>query len=68
MKGGRKIVEPGLKESLKERNNTLEDLFTARKLPMQEKIKPKDSKSEDFDISEDGRHLFIERTGVSIHY
>ena len=62
VRAGRNSVESGLRESLNARNHNLDDLFSEKKIRIQEKISKND---EDVGI---GKIREAEKLGVSIIY
>ena len=69
---GRTSVEPNLAESLKARNHSLDDLFGAKTLMLEEKKRQKKSdiesetESEGDESCEDENCRYVERVGVSL--
>ena len=71
---GRKSVEPNLADDLHARNHILDDMFSARKILIEEKKKKKDDDDEDSDCDSLGQDLegddsncrYVEKIGVSI--
>ena len=68
---GRKSVAPNLAESLKSRNHSLDHMFYAKSLMLEEKKKKKsdnesDDESDEEESSEDGNCQYVEKIGVSL--
>ena len=65
VKAGRKCIEPKLEESLRSRNHSLDDDFSAKALMLEDKKKKKKGDSSDEESNDEECCPFVEKVGVS---
>ena len=65
VKAGRKCIEPKLEESLRSRNHSLDDDFSAKALMLEDKKKKKKGDSSDEETNDEESCPFVEKVGVS---